>query len=305
MPNHEARRAELYRLLGDLPPRDRPISARNLGEQLREGFVEEQWIFDFNGIEDVPGVFTRPVTGAGRRPTILYNHYHGGDFHTGKRELTDSNEFMHKPAYAVALAQRGYNALCFDTWAFGERRGRTQNEIFKDFLWHGRVLWGMMVYDSLRAVDYLCTRDDVDPARLGTLGLSMGSTMAWWLAALDTRIACCVDLCCMTDFQELIATGNLDGHGMYYYVPSLLKYFTTSQINALIAPRPHLALAGDLDALTPPRGLDRIDADLRQAYADAGAPDAWRMQRWNVGHRETAEMRQAALAFLEKWLSRR
>ena len=55
-------------------------------------------------------------------------------------------------------------------------------------LWNGRVLWGMMVFDNLRALDYLVSREDVDAQRLATLGISMGSTMAWWSAALDERI---------------------------------------------------------------------------------------------------------------------
>jgi pimeloyl-ACP methyl ester carboxylesterase len=303
MPHAEERRMELYRLLGDLPPRDRPITSRKLREQSRGGYVVEEWRFDFNGIEEVPGVFVRPTEPAGRRPTILYNHYHGGDHVTAKRELIDGNALNQKPPYAWDLTAGGYNALCFDMWAFGERRVRTEAECFKYFLWHGQVMWGMMVYDSLRAVDWLCTRDDVDADRLGTIGLSMGSTMAWWLAALDTRIKCCVDLCCLTDFQELIAEGNLNGHSIYYYVPSLLKYFTTSQINALIAPRPHLALEGNLDKLTPPRGLDRIDAALKDAYDAAGAPNAWKMMRWNVGHGETSEMRRAALEWFDTWLN--
>ena len=82
----------------------------------------------------------------------------------------------------------------------------------------------------------------------------MGSTMAWWLAALDERVKVCVDLCCLTDFAALIETRGLDGHGIYYYVPRLLKHFTTAEINALIAPRPHLALAGNYDRLTPSPG---------------------------------------------------
>ena len=54
--------------------------------------------------------------------------------------------------------------------------------------------------------------------------------------------------------------------GCTTYVPSLLKRFTTADINALIAPRAHLSLAGNYDRLTPPAGLDRIDAALRKAY---------------------------------------
>jgi esterase/lipase len=124
-------------------------------------------------------------------------------------------------------------------WAFGKRAGRSEQDIFKDMLWKGQVMWGMMVYDNLRALDYLESRDDVDMKRVATMGMSMGSTMAWWLAALDERIKVCVDLCCLTDFDELIKENGLSLHGIYYYVPDLRTHFTTSQINALIAPRPH------------------------------------------------------------------
>src|SRR5437763_1866113 len=142
-------------------------------------------------------------------------------------------------------------------WCFGERSTRTELDTFKEMLWKGQVLWGMMVYDNLRALDYLLTREDVNPSRIGTVGLSMGSTMAWWTAALDERVKVTIDLCCLTDFHELIETRGLDGHGIYYFVPNLLKHFDTSSINALIAPRAHLSLNGNYDQLTPPRGLDK------------------------------------------------
>jgi len=132
--------------------------------------------------------------------------------------------------------------------------------------------------------------------------MSMGSTMAWWLGALDTRIKTVVDICCLTDFHALIDARGLDGHGIYYYVPGLLRQFTTAGINALIAPRPHLSLAGNLDPLTPPAGLDRIDRELKGLYSAQRAPDAWRLVRSDTGHFETARMRAEALAFLEKWL---
>ncbi len=113
---------------------------------------------------------------------------------------------MQVPPYAEQLTQKGYSAISIDAWGFGERHaeGRTESMIFKEMLWSGRVMWGMMVYDTLRAVDYLVTRPDVDSQRIATLGMSMGSTMAWWAAALDRRIKVCVDLCCMTDFHALI-----------------------------------------------------------------------------------------------------
>ena len=169
-------------------------------------------------------------------------------------------------------------------------------------LWRGQAMWGMMVYDSLRAVDYLVGRADVDAGRVGTLGLSMGSTMAWWVAALDVRIKACVDICCLTDFHALIETQGLGGHGIYYYVPDLLNHFTTAQINALISPRAHLSLAGRHDCLTPPAGLERINRELRAVYEADGAPDAWKLHVYDQGHFESAAMRAEIVAFLAKWL---
>ena len=295
-------REQLYELLGDLPDRNRQISVSTVATESRPGYVLERLVLDLNGIEAVPACFVRPREQSGPLPTVLYNHAHGGDYLLGKDELLDGREALCDPPYAEALTAAGYSALCFDTWAFGERRGRTEAEIFKHMLWHGQVMWGMMMYDSLRAVDYLVSRPDVDAERIATLGISMGSTMGWWLAALDTRIKVCVDICCLTDFDALIDAQGLDGHGIYYYVPSLLKHFSAGQINALIAPRPHLALAGNFDRLTPPAGLDRIDAELQEAYAGAGAPEAWKLLRYEIGHFESAAMRGEVMAYLKRWM---
>lgn len=298
----ELRRKELYALLGDLPPRTRAISARTVSVEEQEKYILERLMLDLNGIEPVPAYFIKPKNAKGSFPAILYNHAHGGDYGLGKEELISGRDALQTPPYADALADRGYCALCIDTWAFGERRGRAESEIFKQMLWNGQVMWGMMVYDSLRAVDYLVSRGDVDSGRIGALGMSMGSTMAWWTAALDTRIKLCVDICCLTDYQALIDTRGLDLHGLYYYVPGLLKHFTSAEINALIAPRPHFGLAGIYDSLTPPQGLDSIDEALKRAYGGEGAGDAWTLSRYCCGHIETAGMRQEILAYLQEWL---
>jgi dienelactone hydrolase len=293
----QTRRNELYGLLGDLPPRDLPIAARTVDEVEQDGYVLQKLVLELNGIEPVPAYFVKPDRG-GTFPVMLYNHAHGGDYVLGKDELILGRPALQKPCYARELASRGIAALCVDTWVFGERRGRSESEVFKQMLWEGRVLWGMMVYDSLRAVDYLCSRSDVDHARIGTMGISMGSTMAWWVAALDARVKLCIDLCCLTDYQSLIESRGLDGHGIYYYVPSLLKHFTAAQINELIAPRAHLGLAGNYDPLTPPDGLDRIDRELKRVYASCGVPEKWALKRYETGHFETADMRHEIIEFM-------
>lgn len=291
------RRRQLWSLLGDLPPRDGPVRAEKVFEEQREGYVLEKLILDLNGIEPVPAWFCRAP--AEKAPLVIYNHAHGGGYRIGKDEAIRPRDCLQQPPYGETLARLGFHTLCIDHWVFGERAGRTESSVFKEMLWKGQVLWGMMVFDTIRATDYAVSRPDVDPARIASLGMSMGSTMAWWHAALDERVKVCVDICCLTDFQALIEAGGLDGHGIYYYVPSLLKHFDTAGINALIAPRAHLSLAGLRDPLTPVNGLDRVDAALQKVYADAGVPENWKLLRFDVGHQETPEMRAAALKWLQ------
>jgi pimeloyl-ACP methyl ester carboxylesterase len=298
----DARRAELYNLLGDLPPRDHPVTARVIGQEYRDPFRLEKLLLDLNGIEPVPAYFLIPKVHPVKAPVILYNHSHGGNYGVGKEELLQGAAYLYPTPYAAELTRQGYMVLGIDAWGFGERRGRTEGAIFKEMLWNGQVMWGMMVYDSIKAIDYLLTRDDVDPDRIGTLGMSMGSTMSWWLAALDQRIKVCIDICCLSDFQSIITTGAIDGHGVYYFVPSLLKHFTSAQINALISPRPRLSVNGIYDRFTPESGLDRIEAEVTRVYRDSGAVERFVVKRYPVAHFETAEMRVDVMEFLNKWL---
>jgi acetyl esterase/lipase len=296
------RRRALYALLGDLPDRHRPIKGAKRQEAHRDGYVLETWDLDLNGIEMVPAYVARPESLKSRAPAVLFNHSHGGGYKIGKQEFVDGREYLQPVPYAKALTGLGYVALCIDHWVFGERSHTTELDTFKAMLWQGQVLWGMMVYDSLRALDWLVDRADVDRARVATLGISMGSTMAWWVAALDERVKVTVDICCLTDFHTLLAQKGLSGHGVYYYVPGLLKHFTTSQINALIAPRAHLGLAGLKDKLTPVEGLDIIDRELTRVYTEQKHPERWKLLRYDVGHMETAEGRQEIIAFLNRFL---
>ena len=243
-----------------------------------------------------------PPTIGGRRPAVVFNHSHGGGYTIGKTEFVEGRTYLQPVPYAKALTDQGYVAVCIDHWVFGERSHATELDTFKEMLWRGRVLWGHMIYDSLKAVDWLVTRPDVDASRIATLGMSMGSSMAQYLAALDARIKVAVDICCLVDYETLLAKHFQSHHGVYMYVPGLLKHFTTAQINALISPRAHLALAGNLDKLTPAKGLDRVDEELKRVYAADGAAGAWKVFRQDVGHTETAEMRGEIVKWLGKWL---
>ena len=147
-----------------------PIGGKKRGEDERDGYVLETWDLDLNGIETVPAYVARPRGLTGRAPAVVFNHSHGGGYTIGKKEFIEGRTYLQPVPYAKALTDLGYVGLCIDHWVFGERSHTTELDMFKAMLWKGQVLWGMMVYDSLRALDWLVTRPDVDSARIGTLG---------------------------------------------------------------------------------------------------------------------------------------
>jgi hypothetical protein len=80
-----AQRAALWSLLGDLPPRDCPISATTVATEHHPAYHLERLVFDLNGIEPVPALYVRPHEVAGPLPVVLYTHAHGGDYALGQR----------------------------------------------------------------------------------------------------------------------------------------------------------------------------------------------------------------------------
>lgn len=301
-PDQKAQRKKLLSLLGELPTRYTPEPPKLVKKEQHDGYTLEYLDFDFNGMERVPGTLLVPDKIKSKAPCMLYCHAHFGTYNIGKDELLNGRSVM--PAYAPVYAQKGILTLAIDSWCFGERKANTEMDTFKKMLWEGRTLFGMMLFDEMKALDYLLSRPEADASRVGVFGLSMGATKAWWLAALDTRITACLDLCCMTDFDELMKANNLKGHGIYYYVPSLLKHFETKTINELIVPRPHVSLNGRLDDLTPPKGVEKVRDYLMPLYTKYGKTEDCRIELFDCPHEELPEMRQIILAWLDKYLAK-
>jgi hypothetical protein len=303
--HQQSRRKELWGLLGDLPWDYIPAPPRLIKTEKHDGYTLERLVLDLNGIEPVPAILLIPEKRRARAPGLLYIHWHGGMYDLGKEQLLAGVKAQ--PAYAPVCAEKGILTLAIDSWCFGERKrvangSDGEQDAFKEMLWRGRVLYGMMMFDEHRALDYLAGRPEVDPKHLAVLGMSMGSTKAWWLAALDPRVRLCLDVCCLTDFDELIRMRNLRGHGIYYYVPSLLKRFNTSQINELIAPRPRLSVNGSRDDLTPPKGVEMVRDYLRPLYKKYGKEEDCRIDLFDCPHVELPEMRKLILEWLDRYL---
>lgn len=301
----QKRRRQLWSLLGDLPFQHKPRQSKLIRTEKGDGYTLEHLELDLNGIEAVPALLLIPNRRPKSAPGLLYIHAHGGTYELGKEELLKGRKVLQ--AYAPVCVEKGIVALAIDSWCFSERQRATngslgETDAFKLMLWRGQVLWGMMMFDEFRSVTYLASRPEVDPQRIGAFGLSMGATKAWWLAALDPRIRLCADLCCLTDYEELIKIKNLKGHGIYYYVPGLLKHFQTHQINELIVPRPHLSLNGRRDLLTPPAGVERVRDHLLPLYRKYGREADCQIELFNCGHEETPEMRKLVLRWFDEHL---
>jgi len=304
--HQQARRKELWGMLGDLPWKHLPAPPQLVKIEKHEGYTLERLVLDLNGLEPVPAILLIPEKRRTPAPGLLYIHWHGGMYDLGKEQLLLGVDVQ--PAYAPVCAEKGIVTLAIDSWCFGGRKhaadgGVGEQEAFKEMLWRGRVLFGMMMFDEFRALDYLASRAEVDPHRLGALGMSMGATKAWWLAALDPRVRLCLDVCCLTDYDELIRAHGLEEHGIYYYVPALLKHFNTSQINELIVPRPRLSVNGRKDPLTPPHGVELVRDFLMPLYRKFGKEEDCRIELFDCDHVELPAMRQLILKWLDQHLA--
>jgi hypothetical protein len=301
----EKRRKELWGLLGDLPWQHQPGPPKLVKTEKHDGYTLQRLVLDLNGVEPVPALLLIPDKIQKPAPGLLFIHWHGGMYDLGKEQLLGGDKAQ--PAYAPVCAEKGLVALAIDSWCFGERKrvdpGRVgEEDAFKLMLWRGQVLWGMMMFDEARALDFLASRPEVDANRLGTIGMSMGATKAWWLAALDPRVKLCLDVCCLTEFEELIRINNLKGHGIYYYVPRLLKHFSTAQINELIVPRPRLSVNGRQDLLTPPAGVAKVRDYLLPLYRNHGKESDCRIELFDCAHIELPEMRKLILEWMDTHL---
>jgi dienelactone hydrolase len=293
-------RQQLRALLGNFPPRPKTPQVQVLTREEHEGYLLEKFQFD-NGIGAlVTGYLLLPRGSTGKVPGILYCHWHGGQYDVGKEEIFRTNALP--VAAGPELARRGYAVLAIDACCFGERDGQGpggtaekggagEMSASKFNLWLGRSLWGAIVRDDLMALDYLCSRPEVDAERIGVTGISMGATRTWWIMALDERPRTGVAVGCLTRYQNLILTEGLKYHGIYYFVPGLLARFDTEAVVALAAPRPMLFQTGDQDFGSPVEGIREIEATTRNVYRLYGAEKNLQNLIYpGLGHVYTPEM---------------
>lgn len=303
-------KAKVVASLGDLPARPSKPKAHLVSAEIHKGFRLERLRID-NGVDGVMSALMIVPDGAKvAAPTVLWLHSSSYD-HT---QLLQPNTNGGEEPLGVTFAKRGWVVFAPDAAWYGDRAGQgpagareltreQADSLHKYHLWFGRTLWGMFVRDDQVALDYLCTRPEVDAKKIGATGMSMGSTRAWWLAAVDERVACVVGVACLTRYENLLKHGQLRQHGNYYFVNGLLKHFDAEAVVALIAPRPALFLTGELDAGSPVDGIKVIEAKAGAVFKATGAEGKFRSVRYpDVGHTYTPAMRKEVLAWFDAWL---
>ena len=305
-------RAELWTLLGRLPPRPAVPNVRTLSREDRGDYILEKFQFDNEAGSTVPGYVFLPKDALSRHPAILYCHWHAGEYGLGKQELLEARHTPEAPG--PAFARRGYVVVGIDAPGFGERNGQgpdgpserdmTAEETTAKFnLWVGRTFWGMMLRDDLMALDYLASRPEVDRDRIGVTGMSMGSTRTWWLMALDERLKTGVAIACMTRYQNLIRHGSIHEHDIGYFVPGMLDHFDSEAVIAMSAPRPILFQTGDRDGGSPVDGIHAIESAVRPVYALYGRGDDFQSLVYpGLGHVYTPQMWGRTLAWMDAHL---
>ena len=291
------------RLRGKFEIGAHPIVAGDCREIHAGSLVEAEWTFCTKNGEAVRGLLMKRGDLDHPAPAILYIHAHGGRYDIGLDELRGGRPGLDGPL-GRTLAEMGFVIFGIEMPGFGTRQMPNESARAKTLLWRGRSLAGQMLGELSAAFEWLGAREDVDAARIGVFGLSMGATLGYWLGAVEPRIAWVAHLCCLADFGALIETGAHDLHGIYLMVPGLVELASNGLIAGLIAPRPQFVGIGDTDPLTPPPAFDPAFAEIAAAYAAAKALGMLTLHREPAaGHVETPAMRATLMAFLANQLA--
>jgi dienelactone hydrolase len=284
----------------------------------------------------VPKGLTKPA------PAVVVLHDHGGMYLWGREKVVEAGEehpvladFKRRSyagkSIATELARRGYVVIAIDMFYWGERRmlldddpadwrerpltmaaervaefnrraGQSEPLVGRTIFAAGFTWSGVMFRDDVRTVDYLVTRPEVDPNRIGCVGLSVGGLRSCHLAALDDRIKAAVVVGWMASFPAQLRRHVKNTIGFTKLVPGLNRSLDYPDVAALAAPSALLVINGSRDKLFDLDGVRHCFDKLSACYAKAGVPDRFRGRLYDAPHEFNAEMQEESWRWLETWL---
>jgi dienelactone hydrolase len=301
-------RARVLEIIGGLPETRTPLNARVTGTVRMDGYRIEKVLF-----ESLPGVHVTalvyvPDQPSGPKPAVLVPCGHA----------PDGKSFKNYQEISGQLARRGYVVISWDPVGQGERsqywdaaRGRSRYNLVCGehavlgnlACLAGTTLDRYMVWDGMRALDYLLTRPEVDGTRIAVTGTSGGGFQSLYLGALDERIGVVAPSCFVTALPMRMANRIFDDpdsdpeQDPYRLVSAGVDH---PGLMLLIYPRPVILLAAVKDFF-PIEGTRKTFRELRALYTAFGHADRIAMAEGVHGHMYSPENRRAAFAFMDRF----
>ena len=295
-------RKQLIEQLGGFPERT-PLNARTRSVIEQPSYRIEKIDFESQPNHRVTGNLYVP-NGAGPFPAVIVSSGHS---RTGK--TADYNQ-----RFGIAMAENGIIALCYDPIGQGERSQIVNSEGKPEFeatteehflIGTGSILVGRntatyRIWDAVRALDYLESRDDVNRDRLGMMGCSGGGTLTSYVMALDERVYCAAPACYLTTFEHLIETlGPQDSEQNIF--GQLKLGIDQSDYVLLRAPKPTLISATTDDFF----GISGTWVNYRQnkrIYTRLGHSDRLEIVEADGTHGVQPENLAAIVHWMKRWL---
>lgn len=296
-------RRQLFGMLGlDPLPEKTPLQAVKTGEVKGDGFVVEKMHF-----QSMPGLYVTanlylPDKVEQPLPAILYVCGHANVVKDGV-SLGNKTGYEHHGAW---FARHGYVCLIIDTVQLGEIRGEHHGTYSKGRFWwwsRGYTPAGLEAWSCIRALDYLETRKEVDKERFGVTGRSGGGAYSWWITALDERIKASAPTAGVTDMQNQVIDGCVEGHCDCMFFQNTHRWDFERMV-ALAAPRPLLIVNTDKDSIFPIDGVFRIYQNVRKLYSLLGKEANIGLQVAEGPHKDLQPLNIGAFHWFERFLKK-
>jgi hypothetical protein len=301
----EKARPSLQRQLKEMLGLD-PMPERSPLQPVITGHIDQQDIrVEKLHFQSLPGLYVTanlylPQKVEDPLPTILYVCGHA-IAKEGNRSYGNKVAYQH---HGIWFAQHGYACLIIDTIHRGEIEGIHHGTYQQGMWWwnsRGYTSAGIETWNSIRALDYLATRPEVDMDRIGITGRSGGGVYSWWTAAIDERIKVAVPVAGITDLQNQVVDGIVEGHCDCMFMVNTYRW-DYAQIAALLAPRPLLIANTDKDTIFPLDGVVRLHSQVRDIYKLHDAEDRLGLLITEGPHKDTQDLRVPTFRWFNRFL---
>jgi len=284
-------------------PKRTPLQTRITGRITRDGYVLEKVIFESRPNFFVSANLYIPAKRPGPYPAIL--NVIG---HSPAGKATDKVQRR-----AIAQARKGFVALVIDAIGQGERQvedyahmskppGNAHQIIGTQAFVAGTHIFNFMAWDVIRAVDYLLSRPEVDPKRIGCTGCSRGGMMTTYILPFEPRIIVAVPACNPNTWSHRVHANLATDHEQVFFGAFAAGIDPRGDPLFAHVPKPLLINATTDDTLNPPSGVWDLSTWLYKAYAAHGVPQAFQTTMVKAPHGYNKEQREFAYAWMLTWL---